>query len=108
MVPIESSQSAQPTFSPITAFQEWTNQNNDQSNSDQGVPDETTLPPGTPDWFDPNEWDNGQNATKDEDKSILDQISDTVFGDDQDSGAAIEGVSLLLHVLAVGALAAVL
>lgn len=106
MVPIALSQSEPPTLSPITAFQEWTNQNNDQSNTDQGVPDETLLPQGTPDWFDPNEWDNGQNATKDEDQSILDQISDTVFGDDQDSGVATQGASSLLQVLAVGALAA--
>ena len=117
VVPINSSQSQRPTFSPITAFQEWINQNNnDQPNYDQGVSDQTTGQQGegnTPstggsDWFDPNEWDNGQNATNnDEDKSILDHISDKVFGDDERSEAMIQGASFLLHMLAVGAWTAI-
>ncbi|KAL3803949.1 hypothetical protein ACHAW5_001726 [Stephanodiscus triporus] len=104
--PIEPSQVEQPTLSPITAWEEW--------NSDQAVPGLTTgqeVGSDAPsnetvtDWFDPNEWDDGKNQTADnEDVSMLDRIEETVFG----SGAAAEGASYLLRMLAVLAWVAVL
>jgi len=108
---IESSLVERPTFSPVTAWQEWTNQNNDQPNYDQGVPDPTTgqeggsnaASNGTPGWFDPDGWDDGKNGTIDnEDASMLDKTWDKVFGDDV-SGAMTQVATLLLQVLAVGA-----
>jgi hypothetical protein len=104
--PIEPSQVEQPTFSPITAWEEW--------NSDQAVPGLTTGQDGgsdapsngtATDWFDPDEWDDGKNQTADnEDVSMLDKIEETVFG----SGAMAEGASFLLRMLAVLAWVAVL
>ncbi len=108
---IESSLVERPTFSPVTAWQEWTNQNNDQPNYDQGAPDPTTgqeggsnaASNGTPGWFDPDGWDDGKNGTIDnEDASMLDKTWDKVFGDDV-SGAMTQVATLLLQVLAVGA-----
>ena len=108
---IESSLVERPTFSPITAWEGWTNQNNDQPNYDQGVPDPTTgqeggsntASNGAPDWFDPNAWDDGKNGTIDNaDASMLDKTWDKVFGDDV-SGAMTQVATLQFHLLAVGA-----
>ena len=90
-----------PTISPITLWEEWSNQQSggsagSTSNTDSSSSSSSTIyqHPNTNEtegWGDLNAWDNGR--TEEEDGGVFDMMEDYVFGEDDTSSSSSSSLS---------------
>lgn len=91
---IKSGQQQKPTFSPITLWEEWSNQQSggSSSSSTSNTDSSSTIyqHPNTNEtegWGDLNAWDNGR--TEKEDKGVFHMMENYVFGEDDPSSSSL-------------------